>query len=200
MDKQTKIILLIILVIIMLFFLTRHNENLNEKEDGEKCTQPLDCKSGKCNINGTCGYLPNDMKCGDDSECISRVCHSDTKKCIDLLEDKKKCSRDAECISGMCLTTGKINECHPKLKVDSDCKRDMECENRSCINKKCQEKIVDNSAQECNADDECQSNACNFITKKCGLSDTNLRCNRHKECTTGYCTGKPRVCTVKPSI
>ena len=198
MNKQTKILLIIFLIIIILLFLNRHNENLNEKEDGEKCKGPTDCKSGKCKEDGTCGYVGNNMKCSNDSECTSRLCSTVTNKCIDPLEDKEKCLRDIECVSDMCLTTVVPNVCSAKLQSDAECKRDDECENKSCINKKCQEKIVDKSVQDCMADMECQSGICNQFTKKCGLNDVNQECHRHKECTTGYCRSKTKKCDNKP--
>lgn len=197
MDKQTKILLLIILVIIILVILNRHNEYLDlELEDGQKCKSPGECKSRKCKVDGTCGYVGLDKPCADDSECTSRLCNSVTKKCSELLEDNVKCDRDGECVSGMCLTTKKPKVCHTKFKIDEECSRDAECENKSCINKRCQSKIADNSVQECKGDYECQSDVCNFVNKKCGLKDNNNKCNRHKECTSGYC--KAGLCTNKP--
>ncbi len=103
-----------------------------------------------------------------------------------------------ECVSDMCLTTVVPNVCSAKLQSDAECKRDDECENKSCINKKCQEKIVDKSVQDCMADMECQSGICNQFTKKCGLNDVNQECHRHKECTTGYCRSKTKKCDNKP--
>ena len=195
MDKQTKFILLIILVIIILFFLTKHNENL-ELEDGEKCILPGDCKSGKCKENGTCGYVDNGVQCANDSECRSRLCNLVTKTCTDKLQDTEQCVRDAECNSGLCLKTGDSSVCHQPFEDYSDCQRDDECKNKSCINKQCQQKIVDNSDQQCKVDNECQSNVCNFVNHTCGLSDNNIKCNRHKECKSGYC--KSGVCMNRP--
>jgi hypothetical protein len=162
-------------------------------EDGDKCTEKDACAEGKCvgiaiDVTGLCD---------DKNPCTADSCDP-TKGCVNtastgaLCDDGNPCTEGDACKAGKCSSD--VNKCG--CEQDSDCVKQEDgnlCNGTLYCDKGAQPyvcKVKDSTIVKCDdsQNGECQTNACDSATGKCGFvkKPNNLSCNADDSlCTVG---------------
>ena len=145
--------------------------------DGQSCTKPDLCKSGKCLPGPWTCQCQTSKDCDDKNQCTKDTCS--IGKCFNLPSFASSCSDGDSCTTGDSCKTG-VCKGSPK-----NCDDKNACTADSCAKGICQNKAL--SGFKCS-----DGNACTFNDKCSSLgkcAGTSVLCNDGKSCTDDKCVG-----------
>lgn len=201
---------------------TRSEQGLCLLEDGQACTDSLDCLHNACESGICCA-----QSCGSPGECQvatgatckdGKTCEYETAKDGTSCDDLHACTAQGTCKAGKCLAGTEPTNCDDKNPcTDDSCEEPLGCKNQnkegSCddgnlctSNDHCAGGSCQGTSRECPADsgDVCNVSSCDPKTGSCIKAPRmdSVACNDGDSCTAmdkcqaGKCLGEGNACGI----